>query len=287
MNNIEIIGPGTVEIGQAASIGAGVKAIFSKPAHITLGDYVTIGDGTKFIVDGGAISVGDWSTLHNDTTVLSKGGVSIAQHCWFGQQVVIDGTGGMHIEDGVRVGMYSQLWSHVAAGEQIEGCTLCSETPTFIEADVWLVGTCFVASGVTVGRRTIALSGANITKSFPANSVVAGAPARLREGVSFYRDITIDEKFAMLEGWLRSYCAHEPDVRLELGEHSLLVSSEDPLAGRVAFHKTMPAVLPPDAGAPTTHCCLTDKSYHKVFTALERKVLKYLSGNKARFYSRD
>lgn len=286
MADIEIIGAGTVELGRASNIGAGVRAIFSKPARIVIGDYVTIGEGTKFIVDGGGIAIGDWSTLHNDVTVLCKNGVSIGQHCWFGQQAVIDGTGGMRIENGVRVGMYSQLWSHVAAGEQIEGCTLCSETPTSIEADVWLVGTCFVASGVTVGRRSVALAGANITKSVPPNSVVAGAPARLRDGVSFYREVTIDEKFAMLNGWLRDYCAQvEPNARLAIEKDAIAIYTPSSADGRVVFHKRMPDALSRSADEAVTHCCLTSKGYRKAFTPLERRVLKYLSGNKARFYS--
>jgi acetyltransferase-like isoleucine patch superfamily enzyme len=286
MREIEIIGPGTIEVGRVSNIGESVRAIFSRPARIVIGDYVTIGDGTKFIVDGGSITIGDWSTLHDDITVLCKGGVSIGQHCWFGQQTVIDGTGGMQIENGVRAGMYSQLWSHVAAGEQIEGCTLCSETPTSIEADVWLVGTCFVASGVTVGRRTVALSGANITKDFPANSVVAGAPARLREGVSFYREVTVAEKFAMLEGWLRDFCLQgDPHVRLVVEDDTLVVDTAGGADGRVVFHRRMPDVVPSEEGDAVTHCCLTRKTYSKAFTPLERRVLKYLSGNKARFYS--
>ena len=34
------------------------------------------------------------------------------------------------------------------------------------------------------------------------NVVVAGAPARVKEGLSFYRDISLDEKFALLARWL-------------------------------------------------------------------------------------
>jgi acetyltransferase-like isoleucine patch superfamily enzyme len=207
MNDITIIGPGTVRLGRNVSIQPGVRAIFSEPATIELGDYVTIGENTKFIVESSDVAIGDWSTIHNDSTVLCKRGVSIGQHCWFGQSTVIDGTGGMTIDNGVRVGMYSQLWSHVAAGEQIEGCTLFGETPSHLCEDVWLVGTCFVASGVTVGRRTVALAGSNITKSCPPDSVLAGAPARVREGLSFYRPVSMDEKVAMLRDWLDAFRA--------------------------------------------------------------------------------
>lgn len=191
-------GVGTIEVGQACSIGENVQVVFARPATLRLGDYVTLGDGVKMIIDGGDVSIGDWTTLHADTLVLSKTGVSIGQHCWFGQNTVLDGTGGLTVENGVRIGMYSQLWSHVAAGEQIEGCTLFGERPIHVESDVWLVGSCIVASGVRIGRRTVALIGSNLTKDAPAEVVLAGSPAKVKEGLSFYKSVTLDEKFAML-----------------------------------------------------------------------------------------
>ncbi|MCW6537276.1 acyltransferase [Sphingomonas lycopersici] len=282
MADIDVIGPGSVTIGKGSSIGTNVRAIFSAPTRIILGDYVSIGDNTKFIIENGDVTIDDWSTLHNDCSLFSKRGVIIGQHCWFGQSCVIDGTGGMTIRNGVRVGMYSQLWSHVAAGEQIEGCTLFAETPTVLEEDVWLVGTCFVASGVTVGRRTVALSGSNVTKSCEANSVIAGAPARVREGVNFYKPITLREKMALLAGWLEDFCVLYNLPRGSLTVTDAAIALDAGSDGRIVFHRDDGAVFEGDGR--TTHCCLTSKRYLKAFTPIEHKVLKFLSGNKARFY---
>ena len=49
-------GVGTVEMGQGCSIGENVQIIFAKPATVKLGDYVTLGDGVKVIVDGGSVA---------------------------------------------------------------------------------------------------------------------------------------------------------------------------------------------------------------------------------------
>lgn len=283
MADIEVIGPGSVSVGRGASIGANVRAMFVTPGQIVLGDYVNIGDDTKFVVEAGEVTVDDWSTLHSGTTVLSKRGVTIGQHCWFGQNCVIDGTGGMTIHDGVRVGMYSQLWSHVAAGEQIEGCTLFAEVPTVIESDVWLVGTCFVASGVTIGRRTVALSGSNITKSCDAGAVLAGAPARVREGINFYKAIAPDEKMKMLAGWLEEYCAVHALPVTSLDVTDELITLDAGADGRIVFQRDGD-IDGKQRDERTTRCSLATKHYTKTFTPLERKVLKYLSGNKARFY---
>ena len=277
-------GEGMIVVGRECSIGAGAHAHFAHPGKIVLGDYVTIGENVKFVVDQGAVEIGDWTTIHANSIILCKAGVSIGEHCWFGQHTVIDGTGGLTIKRGVRVGMFSQLWTHVAAGEQIEGCTLFGEAPSVIEEESWFVGTCFLASGVVVGRRTIALAGSNITKSCPPNSVLAGAPARVKEDLNFYREIRLEEKFDLLAGWLRAL-ASESGSTLNFTSDVASIAAVD---GTVRFHKSAHSfekALESGGGDPITHCCLETKRYRKVFTGAERRVLKYLSGNKARFYA--
>lgn len=280
-------GVGTVEMGQGCSIGENVQIIFAKPATVKLGDYVTLGDGVKVIVDGGHVTFGDWTTLHADTLVLSKAGVNIGQHCWFGQSTVLDGTGGLTIENGVRVGMYSQLWSHVAAGEQIEGCTLYGERPIHVESDVWLVGSCIVASGVRIGRRTVALIGSNLTKDVPPEVVLAGSPAKVKEGLAFYKPVTLEEKFEMLNTWLRQLTdvpvIDAPNLTVE-GD-VMTVHWDD--AEKVKFFKfeaDFNNALSSRNGK-TTLCCVENKRYVKAMTTAERNVLKALAGNKARFYT--
>lgn len=45
--------------------------------------------------------------------------------------------------------MYSEIWTQVASGEQIEGCTLYSKRKTTIEEDdVCLIGSCVVSPGL-------------------------------------------------------------------------------------------------------------------------------------------
>lgn len=287
MNNIDIVNAdnGNVTLGESCSIGRDIQIIFIGKGSVTIADYVTLGDNVKMIIEGGHVSIGDWSTLHNDTKVFSKAGVTIGEHCWFGQNTVIDGTGGITIENGVRVGMFSQLWTHVAAGEQIEGCTLFAETPTHIESDVWLVGTCTVGSGVRIGRRTVALAGSNIIKSCPPQSVLAGMPAKPKDGVSFYRDVSLEEKFVMLEGWLRA--APFADGAVIVTDHAdgvVTVTLDD--SSRIFFYRDADRFEKHVADDKSdTSCCIETKRYVKTFSSAERRVLKYLSGNKARFFA--
>lgn len=286
MNEIQIVGSdrGQITIGRSCSIGENVRIIFIGNGSVEIADYVTLGDNVKMVIEGGVVTIGDWSTLHNDTTVFCKAGVTIGDHCWFGQNVVIDGTGGLTLENGVRVGMFSQIWTHVAAGEQIEGCTLYAETPSHIEADVWLVGTCTVGSGVRIGRRTVALAGSNIVKSCAPDSVLAGIPAKTKEGVRFYRDVSLDEKFEMMERWLLDApFASSAEIVVDPAEGVLSVTMEG--SGTIIFYRGSDRFERHlSAGLSGTSCCIETKRYVKTFSPIEGRVLKYLSGNKARFY---
>lgn len=286
MQNFEVSGTGNVDIAPSAQVATDVQFIFHSPSSVAIGDYCVIGPGVKIICAGGDITIGDWTTLHDRCLVMSGKGAKIGAHCWFGQNSVIDGTGGITIGRGVRVGMYSQLWSHVAAGEQIEGCTLIGERPVVIEDDVWLVGSCIVASGVTIGRRSVALIGSNITKSCEPNSVLAGAPAAIKPNLSFYREITLAEKWMLMETWLTEI-AINISASFEKNESEEIMTlrfDEKLIDGLIIFVKKMnnsDDIRKQNPGV--TVCCVEDKTYNKCLSAIEHKVLKPLAGNKARF----
>lgn len=284
-HGFEVVGEGEVVVGHGVSIAPGAKIVFHRPAKVTIGDYCSIGAGVKFIVAGGQVSIGDWTSLHDQCLVLCTAGVSVGQHCWFGQNSVLDGSGGLTIGNGVRVGMYSQIWSHVASGEQVEGCTLYGERPVVIEDDVWLVGSCICASGITIGQRTVALIGSNITRSWPANIVLAGSPAQQKENLSFYRTVSSDEKWTMLDGWLSELEPELAITRVSAGDRILAYRWADGRNADTIVFVPDDAVAQalPEPFAGGTVCNLDTKRYRKARTALEQKVLKALAGNKARF----
>ena len=51
--------------------------------------------------------------------------------------------------------------------------------PIVIEDNVWLGGGAILLPGVRVGRNAVVGAGAVVTRSVPANTVVAGNPARV------------------------------------------------------------------------------------------------------------
>ena len=202
-----------------------------------IGDNNIINDNTRIFIHDD-FKMGDWNVLHNDMLVMAERYLHIGHNCWFGQNTILDGAGGLAIGNGVRVGMYSQIWTHVASGEQIEGCTLFSKRATVIEDDVWLVGSCIVGSGLKLGRRSIALINSVLTKDTQEDKAYAGSPAKLMEKAQFYIPKTLDEKYAMLRGWLSEFIIlNEDNYLMSEIENEVLVIQSKQNDERVEFHK--------------------------------------------------
>lgn len=245
----------------------------------TIGDNNIINDNTRIFIHG-EFKVGDWNVFHNDMLLMAEKKLLIGHNCWFGQNTILDGAGGLEIGNGVRVGMYSQIWTHVASGEQIEGCTLFSKRETIIEDDVWLVGSCVVGSGLKLGRRSIALINSVLTKDTLVDRVYAGSPAKLMENAQFYKPITLDEKFELLEGWLVDFIAMNPsELLLDTAVSNELILSNKESQEKVIFSKFKTQKDNDDNSV----FYLEDKTFSKTNLLLERQVYKYLYNNKARF----
>lgn len=284
-----VSGEGLLRIGEKTKISENVEIIFHNPlSSLVIGDYCYLAPGVRIIISDGNVKIDDWSRIHNDCLLLCERGLDIGEHCWFGQNSIIDGTGGLTIKNNVRVGMYSQIWSHVGAGEQFEGCTLKSENPVQIEDEVWLVGSCIVSSGVSVGRRTIALIGSNITKSVGSEVVVAGSPAQVKSGLNFYEKISFLEKVELLHAWLAEF----KDVQCP---QAVIERTNEIIVFRFSKSEAVLFFLNSDLyltylGKKKVHETCVDlpkKKYTKSLSLLEEKLFKFLSDNKVRFLRED
>lgn len=286
MNNTNIIDASAyidpiVKLGNYNKIGKNVKIEYvgrsPETVVISLGDNNIINDNTRILIDGN-FEIGDWNVFHNDMLIMSGAGMKIGHNGWFGQNTILDGSGGLTLGNGVRIGMYSQIWTHVASGEQIEGCTLFGTRETVIEDDVWLVGSCIVGSGLHLGRRSISLINSVLTKNTEANKVYAGSPAKEMSHLNFYTDISLEEKMSKLSDWLESWeCVAEGDVVLSKENNDLVLKNNN---AEVRF--TDQELNETNATQGSVFSVKT-KTFYKTNNELERKVYKYLYNNKARF----
>lgn len=272
-----------VVLGEYNRIGKNVviEILGNNPnAKAEIGDNNIINDNTRIFIHG-EFKLGDWNVLHNDMLVMAEEHLYIGHNCWFGQNTILDGAGGLTVGNGVRVGMYSQIWTHVASGEQIEGCTLFSKRATVIEDDVWLVGSCIVGSGLTLGRRSIALINSVLTKDTLEDKAYAGSPAKLMENAQFYKPKTLDEKFEMLKGWLSEFVLlNEAEFLFEEVESQTLIIKSMLSDDIVEFNKFNKAIT--DQPEKSIFF-LEGKVFQKTNIELERRIYKYLYANKARF----
>lgn len=264
-----------VKIGSYNRIGKNVVIDLignSEEIEVVIGDNNIINDNTRILVYS-KLSIGDWNVFHNDMLLIATDEMVIGHNCWFGQNTVLDATGGLYIGNGVRVGMYSQIWTHVASGEQIEGCTLFAKRRTIIEDEVWLVGSCVVGSGLTLGRRTIALTNSVLTKDTEPNKVYAGSPAKLMEKAKFYINVSLEEKLNMMKIWVDEFCKEEQEIQVLKTDKKIELQNKHDKIFITIEEKTE------EEGG----FFLIDKTYNKSNSELERKFYKFIYNNKARF----
>jgi acetyltransferase-like isoleucine patch superfamily enzyme len=203
-----------VVIGEGVVIEEGVTIRGwngTRARRVVLGDHVFIGHHTTMQVD--EVEIGDYSAIHNHTYVAGGKPCRIGHCCWIGQNTILNCTGGLTLGNGVGVGAYSQLWSHIKHGDRLEGCRFYDERPLVAEDDVWFVGHCIV-SPITARAKSMAMVGAVVARDMEANHVYAGVPAKdvtEKFGTQF-TEVPVEEKYGVMQGHLDEFHARHPEV---------------------------------------------------------------------------
>lgn len=251
----------------------------SKSPKAVIGDNNIINDNTRILVGDGGFFMLDWNVLHNDMLIMAENTMNIGHNCWFGQNTILDAAGGLEIGNGVRVGMYSQIWTHVASGELIEGCTLYGKRKTIIEDDVWLVGSCVVSSGVILARRSICLINSVITKSTIQNSVYSGAPAKIMEHLAFWKVVHLEDKFDMMYNWAEEFSRDNSEITVERKSTYRIEMYCTRTKEKLIFVEAAKR----ETSSSVTEFDMNRKTFQKKNTSLEREFYKFIYNHKARF----
>lgn len=235
--------------------------------ELALGDGTYLGPGVH-IIGRGKVEFGDYCKVHAGCfiNVGSGGSVVFGHNCWFGEQTVLDGAGGLFGGNNVGAGIGSQLYTHIAHGDVIEGCLFESKNEMVLGDDVWFVGQCFV-SPIKAGPKSIALLGSVVTRDMDAGRVYGGNPAKDitdRTG-SAWTTRTSEEKHAMLSQRIDEYHVTYPDM--------------------ARFrHMIVPCIDYPRSMDPAaTYFNVSTRRYTKRLSEAEQRFMSWLTSFKGRF----
>ncbi|WP_239256153.1 DapH/DapD/GlmU-related protein [Listeria ilorinensis] len=102
----------------------------------------------------------------------------IGKHVFINSQVMFTDLGGIILEDHVLIGPGAKLLSvnHPTDPPIRRGLILKS---VLIKRNAWIGAGATILPGVTVGENAIVAANATVTKDVPANTIVAGTPAKV------------------------------------------------------------------------------------------------------------
>ena len=106
--------------------------------------------------------------------------IYIGDHVFLNVMCTILDCNEVHIGQHVMIGPSVQIYTaahQLQAEARIQGWEVAK--PIVIEDNVWIGGGAILLPGVRIGRNAVVGAGAVVTRSVPANTVVAGNPARV------------------------------------------------------------------------------------------------------------
>ncbi len=182
-----------------AGMLAALRFLFWKTIVQALGG--TIGEGTR-IYEGvkiyssktSPVRIGKQGALQKGVVLAAsyKGQLTIGDHVYLGEYVVISSRGRIEIKDHVIIASHTFI---VDFDHQFEDPSKNIEDQgykidkTIIGRDVWIGAGCKILKGVEIGEGSVIGAGSVVTKSVPPFSVCAGVPARV------LRQRTAEENF--------------------------------------------------------------------------------------------
>ena len=105
--------------------------------------------------------------------------IRVGRNVFVNQNCTFYDLGGLDIADDVMIGPNVSI---ITAGHPLgpsQRRTATIGRPIVIERNVWIAAGATIVGGVTVGENSVVAAGSVVTRNVPANTLVAGNPARV------------------------------------------------------------------------------------------------------------
>jgi acetyltransferase-like isoleucine patch superfamily enzyme len=144
------------------------------PRAVLIGKYVSCYAGCSFALgEDGSCNIGDF-TLLNGALIMAEERIDIGSHCLISWNVGIADSDFHPLEPAQRL-IDAQALAPFFEGRPPR--PRLKTAPVKIADNVWIGMNALILKGVTVGENSVVAAGSVVTKSVPANTVVAGNPA--------------------------------------------------------------------------------------------------------------
>lgn len=171
-----------------AMLGKGVS--FFNFSKIRFGRFMKLGDqvymsalGSEGILLGNNVGIGAFSRVIVSTSLNHIGSyIRIGNNVGIGEFAYLGGAGGLEIGDDCIVGQYFSCHPenhNYADSNSLIRMQGVNRRGIKIGNNCWIGSKVTVLDGVSIGEGSIIAAGAVVTKSFPANSIIGGVPAKL------------------------------------------------------------------------------------------------------------
>jgi acetyltransferase-like isoleucine patch superfamily enzyme len=168
------------------------RVVKSNKFSFSVGDRSVV-DYFRIRGERGNLRIGSDCIIHSVFAFDREGAhISIGDRCYIGKSLLVSGEN-IEIRDDVTISWgvtivdhdsHSTLWSErqqdiLNWGQGIKSWTGITRRKVLIDSRAWIGFNVIILKGVTVGADAVVGAGSVVTHDVPANSIVAGNPARV------------------------------------------------------------------------------------------------------------